>query len=289
MIKLRQLRYFLALAEELHFGRAAERLAISQPPLSWNIKQLEEEMDVRLFERDSHSVRLTSAGYALVPLAHDLLERADDLVRIVRDTDRGIRGTLRIGFVGSAIYQRLPQSLRDFQKSFPKIRVYTAELNSVEQIASLVNRRIDLGFVHTNNLPDTIACKAYSSEPFVCCLPPGHTQAHAAHLPCAALKDEPFIMFASQVSPDYHERILSICTNAGFIPNIQYEVRHWLSVASLVSQGLGVALVPAALARAGIQGIAFVPLENSTIRSPTYCIWRNDDSNTSLHRFIASL
>lgn len=281
-MKLRHLRYFLVVAEELHFGRAAERLAISQPPLSWNIQQLEEALGAQLFDRSRRAVRLTSAGQALVPRARALLAQAEDAARLVRDTARGLRAELKIGIVGSIVYQGLPALLQAFEADSPGVRCRTIELSSSEQVAAVANGQLDLGFVHTTNLPATLARLQYAVQPFVCCLPQAHPAARRNQLGAADLQGEPFVLFARDASPDYHERVLVICTDAGFVPDIRHEARHWLSVVSLVAQGLGVALVPAALRAAGIPGAAFVPVHDAMAQSRTYGIWRRDDAHPAL-------
>lgn len=281
-MKFRHLHYFLVLAEELHFGRAAERLAISQPPLSWNIQQLEEILDAQLFDRGRRGVQLTRAGQALVPRARALMAQAEDAAQLVRDTARGLRGTLKIGVVGSVAYQGLPALLQAFEAALPDVRCRTVELNSSEQVVAVTSGQLDLGFVHTANLPEALSRLQYAVEPFVCCLPAAHPAAGRQRLAVTELRHQSFVMFARDASPDYYERVLVVCTEAGFTPDIRHEARHWLSVVSLVAQGLGVALVPAALQTAGMAGAAFVPLRNATAQSRTYCIWHRDNSNPAL-------
>lgn len=272
-MEFRHLRHFLALAEELHFGRAARRLAMSQPPLSLSIQQLEASVGARLFQRNSKEVRLTAAGRAFEPAARALIAQAREAALRARDVERGFAGTLRIGFVGSMLYRGLPQLLQRYQAAQPRMRLVVRELNSAEQLLDLAQGRLDVGFVHTARIPAELSRLLYASEPFVACLPAGHALAAAPAVEAAQLRDEPFVMFARSVSPDYFERVLSICTDAGFHPEVLHEVRHWLSVVSLVSQGLGVALVPDALRRSGIAGAAFVPLAGGGPPSQAWCVW----------------
>lgn len=285
-MKFRQLRYFLVLADELHFGRAAERLAISQPPLSWNIRQLEESVGARLFVRSSRGVRLTPAGRALVPAAQVLLAQADEAARLARDVERGVQGVLRIGVVSSMLYRGLPQLLRALAQRLPRVQVRTSEMNSGDQIVALAHGRIDVGFVHTMQLPPTLERLTYSTEPFVACVPATHTLAPSPTLTPFDLRNETFVMFARDASPDYYERVLTLCTGAGFYPNVCHEARHWLSVVSLVAQGLGVAFVPQALERSAVGGAAFIPLEGADARSQTYCVWRKDSDNAALETLL---
>lgn len=288
-MELRHLRYFVVLAEELHFGRAARRLAISQPPLSVAIRQLEESVGARLFERNSKEVRLTPAGGVLQISARLLLRQAEEAALEARDVSQGSAGRLRIGFVGAMLYRGLPQALAKFQAKHPAVRITLAELNSGEQIAELLHDRLDVGFVHTSRMPAELSHALLVSEPFVACLPVGHRLARRRKVATASLRDEPFVLFSRNASPDYHERILSICADAGFRPEVRHEVRHWLSVVSLVSQGMGVALVPSALRHAALRGAVFRPLEEEVSRSDAYCVWREGPENAVVQGFLRAV
>lgn len=285
-MEFRHLRYFLVLSEELHFGRAARRLAISQPPLSLNIRQLEESIGARLFHRNSKEVRLTAAGRAFVPAARAVLEQAAEAQRHVREVERGFEGRLRIGLVSSMLYRGLPRLLREFQRAHPQLRVVVRELSSQDQVLELAHGQLDAGFVHTQRVPPELSRQLFASEPFVCCLPAGHPLARSRRLALRKLQDEAFVMFSRAVSPDYYERVLAICSDAGFYPEVRHEARHWLSVVSLVAQGLGVALVPAALKDSGIPGAAFVTIEPSAARSEVFCVWRSADDSAGLQAFL---
>lgn len=288
-MEFRHLRYFLALAEELHFGRAAKRLSMSQPPLSLNIQQLEASIGAQLFTRNSREVRLTPAGQAFVPKARALLDQAADAARHARDVEQGLVGHLHIGFVGAMLYRGLPQMLRQFQTDHPSLQVLLHELNSQDQLMALTQERIDLGFVHTTRVPPQLSRILVASQPFVCCLPKGHRLARKRAVALADLQGEPFAMVSRVVSPDYHERIVALCTGAGFHPDIRYELRHWLSVVSLVSQGLGVALVPQALQQSRLPDTVFVPLASESTPYDTYCLWKTARDHAALSAFLATV
>ena len=285
-MEFRHLRCFTVLAEELHFGRAAQRLAMTQPPLSLNIQQLEASVGARLFERNSRGVALTAAGLAFLPRAQALLEQAALAAREARDVGQGLAGQLQIGFAGTVLYRGLPQVLRDFASAHPKLRLALRELSSSEQLVELVHDRLDLGFVHTTRVPAGFSQILVSSQPFVACLPADHALAKRKRLSLARLQGEPFAVVSRAVSPDYHERILGLCADAGFSPEIRYELRHWLSVVSMVAQGLGVALVPAALQQAGLPGAVFVPLQVQTPPYETHCLWKTDRDQAALGAFL---
>jgi DNA-binding transcriptional LysR family regulator len=285
-MEFRHLRYFLVLAEELHFGRAARRLSISQPPLSLNIQQLEASVGTRLFTRNSKEVRLTEAGRAFVPKARALLEQSTEAARHARDVGRGVEGRLHIGFVGAMLYRGLPQMLRRFQAANPALRVVLKELNSQDQLSEIAHGQLDLGFVHTGRLPVEMSHLLVADEPFVCCLPKTHALARKRSIPLVQLQGEEFVLFARAASPDYYERILAICTDAGFYPEVRHEVRHWLSVVQLVAHGMGVALVPAALRRAAFEGVAFVPLAGDSPGSQSYCVWKTAHESAGVAAFL---
>lgn len=285
-MEFRHLRCFTVLAEELHFGRAAQRLAMTQPPLSLNIQQLEASVGARLFERNSRGVALTAAGQAFLPRAQALLEQAALAAREARDVGQGLAGQLQIGFAGTVLYRGLPQVLRDFATAHPRLRLALRELSSSEQLVELVHDRLDLGFVHTTRVPAGFSQILVSSQPFMACLPAGHPLAGEAVLPLEHLKGEAFAIVMRAVSPDYHDRILAACADAGFEPALAFELRHWLSVVSVIAQGLGVGLVPAALQQAGLPGVVFRPLARPLLPYDTHCLSKDGGHHPALLAFL---
>lgn len=285
-MEFRHLRYFLMLAEELHFGRAAQRLAISQPPLSLNIQQLEASVGAPLFTRNSRGVQLTAAGQAFVPAARALLAQASAAAREARDVAEGQSGQLQIGFAGTMLYCGLPQILSRFQLSHPRLRLVLRELSSTEQLSELLRDRLDVGFVHTPRVPPGFEQILVASQPLVACLPENHPLARAPSLRLQDLQGQSLVVVSRTVSPDYHERILQCCEHAGWMPQVVHELRHWLSVVSLVSQGQGAALVPQALQQSALAGAVFVPLQDVAVRYDTRCLWRSDRDQTALQDFV---
>ena len=286
-LEFRHLRYFLVLAEELHYGRAAQRLAISQPPLSVNIQQLEAAVGARLFDRDSKGVRLTPAGQAFRVRARSLLSGAEEACALAREVQAGERGRLRLGFVGSTLFHGLAAWMHEFQARHPRVEVVLIELNSQDQIEALLHQELDLGLLHTDRLPQALRHRALYSEPFVCCLPATHAAAGTAPLSLAQLRDEPFILFSRKGSPDYHARIVEACRQQGFYPRLQHEGRHWLSVVSLVARGMGVSIVPASFEQAGVQGAVFRPIVESLAPSQVFAAWRADEASALREQFLA--
>lgn len=301
-MELRHLRAFVALAEERHFGRAAQRLAMTQPPLSTAIQQLEASVGARLFERNSRGVALTAAGAALLPRARALLAQAMAAAREARDVGQGLAGQLRIGFAGTVLYRGLPEVLRRFGSAHPRLRLTLQELSSSEQLVELVHDRLDVGFVHTPRVPAGFSQIRVSSQAFMACLPAVHALAGAADtqagaldpqdgpvLDLQALRGEPFAIVTRAVSPDYHDRILAACADAGFEPALRFELRHWLSVVSVIAQGLGVGLVPAALQQAGLPGAVFMPLAQPLAPYDTHCLWRTERDLAALQALLATV
>jgi len=254
----RLLRYFIAVAEERHFSRAAARLHLSQPPLSYAIRQLEEGLGVVLFQRTSRSVTLTDAGRVFYREALALLRQADDVRTLVQRVDAGLRGRLRLGFVGSMQYRGLPALMRRLREVLPDVEHVLLEMNSHAQIEAVRRGELDLALIHANPVPEGLVCHDLVVESFVVCLPATHRLADASHIDLAELANDEFVLFARDASPSYYEAVLSLCVAAGFVPPIRHEVRSWLGVAAMVAQGLGVAIVPACLARSGLQGARFL-------------------------------
>jgi DNA-binding transcriptional LysR family regulator len=285
-MEFRHLRYFLALAEELHFGRAAQRLAITQPPLSLNIQQLEASVGARLFERDSKGVRLTAAGTAFRRSAQALLAQAEEARLLARGIEAGAVGRLRVGFVGSVLFRGLPQWLARYQAGHPGIEVALSELNSQEQIDALMRDELDLGFVHTRRVPPELKTALLHTDVFMACVPAAHELAKRRKVSLLQLRDEPFVLFSRRASPDYYTRIVEMCGALGFYPNVRHEVRHWLSVVSLVAQGMGVSVVPAPLQQSGMAGAVFRPLLEDTPPSEVHCVWKDGADHPARQQFL---
>lgn len=288
-MELRHLRYFIALAEELHFGRAAQRLAISQPPLSVAIRQLEEQLGARLFERSSKEVRLTTAGAHLLPRARTLLEESRQMAADVRGVALGQAGRLRMGFVASSIYRGLPQAILDFQQRLPQVRLDITELNTSEQVTAVSADRLDFGLIHESHLPGNLTSTTLGKEPFLCCLPASHPLAARPSIDLRWLEGEQLVLFSRNASPLYHEQVLGLCRSAGFEPDHLHEVRHWLTVVALVSRGVGVALVPYAMRRTRLPHTRFLPLKGRHPPSTTLAIWRHGPAQPLIQALLDAL
>jgi DNA-binding transcriptional LysR family regulator len=284
------LRYFVAVAEELHFGRAAQRLFISQPALSFDIRKFEERLGVQLLARTNKMVALTNAGQVLLDEARKLLQQAAEVERMTQRSAHGLAGRLRIGFVNSMLYRGLPRAVERFEADHPAVEIILREMNTSEQVHAIARMQIDLGCAYWGNFPAEVVSAPIFSEPFVCCLPAGHALAHRKRIDLAALAQEPFILFPRTVSPHYHDLITALCVDAGFSPVIRHEARLWQTVVTMVGFGMGVALVPKTMQHAGDARVSFVPLAGSGKKeSPVLSLRRVGDAEPMTTRFLEVL
>jgi DNA-binding transcriptional LysR family regulator len=289
LMEFRHLRCFLVLADELHFGRAAKRLSMTQPPLSLNIQQLEASVGARLFDRNSRGVQLTAAGQALVPRAQALMEQAGAAMREAREVAQGVVGSLQVGFAGTVLYRGLPQILKRFHTQHPQLRLVLREMSSSDQLVDLMHDRLDAGFVHTPRVGSGLSQVLVSRQAFVACLPATHALGRRRSIAPVELAGQPFVAISRAVSPDYHDRILGLCADHGFVPEVRFELRHWLSVVSLVAQGLGISMVPEALAMAGLPDVRFVRLKGDTPAYDTRCLWKTGREQAALGAFLSAV
>lgn len=285
-MELRHLRYFVALAEELHFGRAALRLAITQPPLSFSIQALEKELDVQLFERDNKRVSLTTAGKAYLAEARGILDRLEHANDTARSVAAGKLGRLDIGFTGSMVYRDVPQIVSRFNETHPGIDITLRELSSVEQIEGLRHGQLHAGFVNTMSLPESLRGQVLPEDPLVCCLPADHRYAGKKKIDLKDLASESFIMFVRDISPANYDNVIAICRQAGFEPQTRYAARQWLTIVALVANGLGVALVPASTMRAAIADARFVPIRSTQALTTAYLLWNPESENPGINYFL---
>lgn len=273
-LELRHLRHFVALAEELHFTRAAERLGVAQPALSQQIRQLEERLGHRLLERRPR-VRLTAAGDAFLPRARRVLEEAADAVESSRRAARGESGRVRVGLAGSMAVGFVPAILRRFGEGHPDVALEPRELSTTRQIEALERGEIDLGFLREPGPPGPgLVFETLTEEPFAVLLPPGHPLAERERVPLGALAGEAFVLFPRAVAPTLHDRIIAFCGAAGFRPRVVQESRSWLTIVALVEAGFGVSLVPGSFRKLQWGESVYRPLEEGHVRSVLALGWR---------------
>jgi len=256
-IELRHLRYFLAVAETLHFSRAAKQLGIAQPPLSQQIRRLEQLLGHALFERTTRGVTLTLAGQLLAKRAQSTMEKVDEDLAQVRRLGRGEEGTLTVGFSGSVMFTELPAAIQSYRRRYPKVELRLRELVTTAQIAALLNGTLDLAFLRDGDPTEGIRMTTLLKEKYVAVLPEAHPLAKRRSLSVKALEGEPFIMFARHMGPLAYDRTIACCERSGFRPNIVQDAPQWLTLVRLVAAGLGVSLAPACVSRVSMPGAVY--------------------------------
>ncbi|WP_433441334.1 LysR family transcriptional regulator [Nonomuraea sp. CA-141351] len=287
-MNLQQLRYAVALAEELNFGRAALREGVRQPPFSQQIGKLEEELGVRLFERTTRQVRLTPAGQAFVTEARSSLAHADQAAESARRAGRGEAGRLVIGFVGSATNLTLPKVLRRFRTRYPGVQVELRELPTAQQAEELRQGLLDVGLLHAplaGPAAEVLTTQTVARELLLAALPTGHRHSAYTSLPPAALAEEPFVLFPRRYGPGLHDQITAVARAAGFEPRIVQEAVQMQTIVGLVAAGIGVSIVPESVARLRRGDVAFRPLTPPTRVVTLDLTWRTSDANPVLRNF----
>jgi DNA-binding transcriptional LysR family regulator len=250
-LELRHLRYFVAVAEELHFGRAAERLHLSQPPLSQQIRRLEEILGYALFVRTSRSVSLTSAGEAFLERARRTLRKVQRDIDETRSVGQGEVGSLHIGLVGSAMLTALPEALRAYREANPRVQLHLYESFTARVAEGLENGTLDAGILRDGDPAEALTVTTLFSEPYVAVLPATHRCAGQKSISPAVLRDEPFVYYPRTAGARAFEKPLTLFEEHGFRPQIVQEASHWLTILRLIEAGFGVSVAPQCVRRIG--------------------------------------
>jgi DNA-binding transcriptional LysR family regulator len=286
-MEMRHLRYFVTVAEELHFGRAAEKLHMSQPPLSIQIRALEDELGVVLLHRTQRHVSLTHAGHAFLQEARKILAQIEQAVLTTRRAGRGEIGELAIGFISVADYNVLPVVLRDFRSQFPLVNLNLRESTTDVQLQDLAAGRIDVGFVLPPVSAPGIESESILCEPLVAALPQRHRfAAKRGPLALSALSGSPFILFPRRMAPGLYDAIVSFCRAAGFSPQVEQEAIQMQTIGSLVSAEMGVALIPQSLTNLQRTGVVYKPLRERSPMTEIHVAWRKGDDLPALKLFL---
>lgn len=272
-VELRHLRYFVAVAEERNFGRAARRLRLAQPPLSQQIQRLERDLGVTLFDRGKRPIQLTNAGLLLLDQARDLLARADQTVHAMAGAGRGEVGQLTVGCVPSAFYDLVPEILRAYQDRYPRVRLIVSETDTTPLVRALLAGQLDVGFLRAApNLP-RLEVATLHREPVVAVLPSAHRLAGRPAIALAELAHDRFIMFPRQHAPENFDLLTSACQEAGFSPEIVLERGAHHTQIGYVACGLGVALVPRSLRAVRLPGVTYKRLTAPAPSMRTAIAW----------------
>ena len=285
-IELRHLEYFRAVAEELNFGRAAERLFISQPGLSRQIKQMEEILEVQLFERTKRKVLLTAAGQFLKSEVDYIFNHLELTKTQLKEIAAGNIGELRVGFLGSAANTVIPELLVKISQTYPGIQTSLEELSNAMQIEMLEKDKLDLGFVRLARVPEPLQMKAVHQDTFSVVLPVKHSLANGKFKHVGQLKDENFILFSHDYSSIYYDKIISICEDQGFTPKITHKSVHALTIFKLVEAGLGVAIVPTSLQQGYDLNVRFIEMDKIKQKTELYAVWKKGNRNSSISHVL---
>ncbi|MER8910186.1 LysR family transcriptional regulator [Mesorhizobium sp. M0854] len=277
---------FMAVAEELHFGRAAARLHISQPPLTKQIQQLEQAMGVRLLERTKRKVELTAAGRVFLDEVRAVLQQTEQAVELARKADRGETGHLAVGFIDAAIYSVVPSVVQRFTKRYPEVELSLTDLRIPNQVRAVAERQLDIGFVHPPVIHNALKVESILVEPLIVALPETHRLASEAEVALADLASEALIQFPRSINPSLYDEIVGLCRSSGFSPRIVREATPKQTIIGLVSVGLGVSLLPACLQNLRRSGVVYRPIQGRTLSIDTSIIYRHEQPSPVLNAFL---
>ena len=287
-MELRHLRYFIAVAEELHFGRAAQVLGISQPPLSQQIQALEEELGARLFERTNRRVALSEAGRLFLDEARQVLAQVDKAADVARRAQLGELGEMKIGFTSSAPFNSsIPQAIFAFRQAFPAVHLNLLEMSSRDVAEALVEESIEIGVMRPFPLADSLVGVELFREPLVAVIQAEHPLAEGSEngLYIGALADEPFVFFPRSYGSGLYAQLLSLARQAGFSPHIAQEAGEAMTIIGLVSAGLGVSVLPASFQHMRIKGVVYRPLLDDDASTAVWLVQRKGNPSPMAKAF----
>lgn len=283
-MELRHLRYFIAVAEELNFTRAAEKLHIAQPPLSQQIQHLEAQLGFQLFRRTKRTVTLTEAGQVFFEESQKILLQLDRAIQLGQLTSRGELGQLTIGFVSSASHNVVPAILQAFRTLHPAVKLELREMTTNDQLQRLQEGQIDIGFIRPP-VEDGINSEIVFRESLIVALPQTHHLTDGAKVELRQLSTEPFILFPRFLAPGLYDSIISFCQQAGFSPIAAQEALQMQTIVSLVAAEMGVAIVPESMQNFQRRGVVYKPLQESSPIVSIALIWR-DNPTPAVQRFL---
>ncbi|WP_241650982.1 MULTISPECIES: LysR family transcriptional regulator [Paenarthrobacter] len=287
VMELRQLRYFLVVADELHFGRAAERLHLTQPPLTVAIRRLEKELGVQLFDRTTRKVTLTAAGEAFKGRIRGAVTELDEAAGDVASVAAGLSGRLRVGFVSSASYTTIPEAIGAFRKRRPRVELVLSPLTSGEQIEQLLDGELDLGLVRDPGDVPGLTMELVAAEDLVAVLPEAHPLATRTEIRPQDLKGEPMILFPYRLMPGFVARVLGLFDQVGTPPRVVQQAIHQETVLGLVAAGLGLSILPSSVRRFQMPGLMTRPITGHP-QTALYTV-RGGSPSPAAYEFLACL
>ena len=285
-IELRHLSYFLAVAEELHYRKAAEKLFISQPGLSTQIKQMESILDVKLFERDKKKVSLTAGGVFLKSEVEFIMNHLNQTKRHLKLIDKGYLGEIRIGFLGSAMQKVIPELLLNLKDKSPKVNASLEEISNHAQVNALLKDKLDIGFVRLARVPKGLQIRPVYEDTFSLVVPTNFHITTSNFKGMHELAENDFILFSQDYSSLYYDTVMSICENAGFTPKVSHKSVHALTIFKLVENNLGVAIVPTVLQYGFQMNVKFIELKKIKQKAVLSVAWKADNRNPVLQQCL---
>ncbi|MBI4784086.1 MAG: LysR family transcriptional regulator [Oscillatoriophycideae cyanobacterium NC_groundwater_1537_Pr4_S-0.65um_50_18] len=287
-MELRQLHYFLAIAEELNFGRAAQRLNIAQPPLTRQIQQLEQELGVQLFNRTSRRVELTEVGKLFVDEAQRILEQVDHSLLTIQRANRGEVGQLVVAFEGSSAYDIIPLSLKAYRERFPEVELTVLGMTTNQQVEALRSGQIQIGFVvpPLQGQVEDLEVEAVIQSPLVLALPEAHPLAAKSTVKVRSLVKESFIMGQRNSGCGFYDQVITFCHRAGFSPTIKQEVNEMQVLLGLIAAGFGVAILPGSAKQFQRSGVVYRDLQPASSEVALAIAWQKNDSSPLVQAFL---
>lgn len=289
-MEFRQVRYFLAVAEHLHFTVAAEKLGIAQPPLSQQILKLEREVGTKLFIRHPRRVELTEAGKVFREHARRILDEADLALAQAKKAARGETGHLSVGFAGSTVFHPLvAKGMRQFRERYAGVLIKSEESNSTMLLQKVQEGKVDCAFIR---LP--LDCHGLVSQPLVmedmvAVLPHGHGLENEDVIDLAQLAADPFILFPRSIGPDLYDSIIKGCRDAGFFPKVELESPQLSSSVNMVAAGFGVTIIPSSIRQVHAEGVSYHPLRHRPLISGIALVWRPGEKSVCVQNFVQAL
>ena len=288
-MELRHIRYFLAVAEERHFTRAAAKVGIGQPPLSQQIKDLEAEVGAALFHRVAHGAELTEAGKVFLAGVKEMPLIAERATMAARRAARGETGSLRVGFTSSATFNVVvPSAIRTFRRAYPEIHLTLQEANTARLITGLREGTLDVVFLRPGTSgTEELQLRRLSDDPIVVALPKRHSAAALEKIDLARLENDPFLLFSREIAPGLYDTVVNACRNAGFEPIIGQVVPHMTAILNLVAAELGVSIVPASMMQVRVTGIAYRQIAGQSPTTRLALAYRRGETSPVVRNFIA--
>jgi DNA-binding transcriptional LysR family regulator len=285
-MELRQLKYFVSVAEELHFGRAAESLHLSQPALSKQIQALEDSIEIQLLERSKHWVRLTPAGQKFLETARRILREVEESVQVTRQVAEGQSGRVRVGFTEATLFRLAPIILKTYREQYPQVDLAITSGGTEEQVEALRTHQIDIGFIYLPIREPSLAVYPLYEETYIAALSRTHPLTKPLQIPLSALANQPLIVYPRSTAPVLYADFIKCCEQAGFMPNIVQEAALAQTRLALAAAGVGIAFVLEDMQNLNVKGVVYRPISGNFPKLKLAFAWRQTESSPAVHTFL---